>query len=883
MKLISCHIENFGKLHAFSCDFKPGINVIFKENGWGKTTLTVFLTVMFYGFVNEHKRSLLENERKRYTPWQRGTYGGQLVFVQKNKTYCLKRTFGKKLSEDTFNLTDATTNLASNDFSSRLGEEFFGIDRESFEKTLYLAQQDCQTNVTPGISAKIGNLTDEQADISGYETVKQKLKETLNHLTPKRKTGEINRLEQQKSELLAQLNQRPVVLKQASELKEKSSKQKLAVQQLQQQQAVLQQKMQALSKLKDQQVLTTQYQALKSQQQRLKAQLAEMKSSFPKGLPALEELSTCQQLAGQLENQRQLLQEQVLTPRQQQQLAELQQQFLACSVDQTVLKQRTADLFRLQELQQVSKNQQLSESEFQQLQNEQQYFTQHSLDKQQLENLSTLLRHYKAAEILLQQKNAAFSAWQQLNPEPKILDPKKQLLIWLTAAWGILAIIWLLIFHQPFWGVFLLIITGITGWLAKKQANQQEEKIKSQSKQSVDLANEVQRAQIDLQQLADELLKKLQVAQLNLTIAELAAQLPALQLQYQQFKQLQQRFQATQNSQQNIEIYQLKQKISAFLADYGIKVTTENEFSTQLQQLTFNWRQYQQLRKQQQTVDKKKAAIKSESLQLSSFFAEYGLKQLPEISTQLQKLRDVLLKITDLQQKWQENSAAIAKFKEKYNVSQLAEPIIGNPETLEKINQKFTENKRQTDHLQTQLNIFADQQTQLFDQLQQLDQAADQLDQLQEKLAAVKQRYQIIKLTDKYLKKAKDNFSARYMQPIMTAFEHYHQYLAATDPHQYQLDAELNLRVKGVSRQHDLEFLSDGYQDLIGICRRMSLIDAMYPQAQPPIIFDDPFANLDQAKLQGGLRLLQKLGKDHQIIYLTCHPSRTLTAIGRNS
>ena len=33
MRLISCHIENFGKLHELDIDFDPGERVIFEENG----------------------------------------------------------------------------------------------------------------------------------------------------------------------------------------------------------------------------------------------------------------------------------------------------------------------------------------------------------------------------------------------------------------------------------------------------------------------------------------------------------------------------------------------------------------------------------------------------------------------------------------------------------------------------------------------------------------------------------------------------------------------------------------------------------------------------------------------------------------------------------
>ena len=57
MKLIKCHIENFGKLSDFTYDFTDGCNTVCEENGWGKSTLAAFLRVMLFGFRNEGKRT----------------------------------------------------------------------------------------------------------------------------------------------------------------------------------------------------------------------------------------------------------------------------------------------------------------------------------------------------------------------------------------------------------------------------------------------------------------------------------------------------------------------------------------------------------------------------------------------------------------------------------------------------------------------------------------------------------------------------------------------------------------------------------------------------------------------------------------------------------
>ena len=140
MRLISCHIENFGKLHDYTIDFEKGANLICEENGWGKSTIAAFIRAMFYGLDGERKRNLEENERKRYTPWQGGVFGGQLTFEVDDKQYTVTRTFHE---QEEFELRDAKTNLLSADYSRNLGEELFKVDRTSFLRTVFIAQADC--------------------------------------------------------------------------------------------------------------------------------------------------------------------------------------------------------------------------------------------------------------------------------------------------------------------------------------------------------------------------------------------------------------------------------------------------------------------------------------------------------------------------------------------------------------------------------------------------------------------------------------------------------------------------------------------------------------------------------------------------------------------
>ena len=113
MKLIRLHVENFGKLQNLDFSFDKGLNVLLEENGWGKSTLAAFIKAMLYGMTASSRQSLDENERKKYTPWQGGAYGGSLEFSTASGKYRIERFFGAKESGDSFTLYDLATNCES--------------------------------------------------------------------------------------------------------------------------------------------------------------------------------------------------------------------------------------------------------------------------------------------------------------------------------------------------------------------------------------------------------------------------------------------------------------------------------------------------------------------------------------------------------------------------------------------------------------------------------------------------------------------------------------------------------------------------------------------------------------------------------------------------
>ena len=160
------------------------------------------------------------------------------------------------------------------------------------------------------------------------------------------------------------------------------------------------------------------------------------------------------------------------------------------------------------------------------------------------------------------------------------------------------------------------------------------------------------------------------------------------------------------------------------------------------------------------------------------------------------------------------------------------------------------------------------------ERLDHIAEEEERLVTLTERLDAKQHRYEIIASTDEYMSRARAAFTARYMEPIKRSFDAYYTLLAGEGADDYMLDADLRVTARACGARREIGLLSEGYQDLVGLCRRMAMIDAMYEEEKPFLLFDDPFVNLDGPKLERALSFLRSLSSHYQILYFTCHESR---------
>ena len=205
-------------------------------------------------------------------------------------------------------------------------------------------------------------------------------------------------------------------------------------------------------------------------------------------------------------------------------------------------------------------------------------------------------------------------------------------------------------------------------------------------------------------------------------------------------------------------------------------------------------------------------------------------------------------------------------------------------ESLKKLQNQLSEEHTLSDvesklqRISDELEVLGQHRKIYEQQLQAAEEKLDEITELEEKLeerkeelaeTALKLRH--LEKTANLLREAKEEFTAEYMEPIHTAFGKYLGMIAGEIGLKYRFDANSRLTIEESGAQRETRFFSAGYRDLMGICMRMALVDAMYKGEKPFIIMDDPFVNLDDNKTEGAMEFLEKASEEYPIIYFTCH------------
>ena len=152
-------------------------------------------------------------------------------------------------------------------------------------------------------------------------------------------------------------------------------------------------------------------------------------------------------------------------------------------------------------------------------------------------------------------------------------------------------------------------------------------------------------------------------------------------------------------------------------------------------------------------------------------------------------------------------------------------------------------------------------------------------------LADAEKSLSVIMKTMSFLEDAKHTMEREYLEILQRRFRVYYASLSGIPEEEASsvtLDRLLTAQTEAFGVRHGMEYCSRGSQDLIGLCIRLALVDALYADTDgtgtgeelPPLILDDPFVNLDAKHLAAARALLNRAAERFQILYFVCHESR---------
>ena len=868
MKLVQCKIENFGKLSDFSFDFSEGIHIICQKNGWGKSTLAAFIRIMFFGFENPGKQDKLVNERKRFTPWQGGVYGGSVTFEVDGKQYLMRRVFGKKEKDDEFELREADTNLPSEDFSANIGEELFGIDSASFRRTVFLSQQDCQAGTTDGIHAKLGNLVENTDDINSFQTVYDKLKDKTNKMIPTRKTGSLNKEMVVISDMENALREEESIANSIREVEELRKAQTERRENLDQEIQKAQKNQAKISETLDLGVKKKEYATLLAACQEAQEALAVMQNRFPdkEHIPSQEQVEKWREKQTQCEEYHDILLENQLTPEEMTSFRQVKRLLGDQIPSEEDMEELEEALKEYDGLKLTMLSERLTPEEEKGWEELSAKYPQGVPTEEEIQQTRDVWEEAQRKRETLTSKQAMIDTLSHVKEHRKNPNFLPSLLL---AVLALLAGFCISYFVQAASGVIvavlLLVMAVVIPFIRKK------EEIPEENSSLLQLQEELAADQESVQQGMEQMQSFCRKFSLSGEVGEIRTQLSTLQIDATKYRGLAARKEAV-DADKVKRFETLQTSLANFMKLYYPEGVPEEQWAFRLSSLKEQVRNFGRWSPKVNVYRDTESKFRECHKQLADSLQKYGFEIQNPVSRQLQDIRDMVNRYSQAQEVCRIAELRKAEFEQTNDSKKLMEmPEPENEDSLSEIHERL---EQYLEEKETVRKTIADYDN----QLQELQERADELAALRVELEERKEtydegirKYNLLLKTMELLQRARDTLTARYMGPVQKGFEKYYRMLTGEDASGYQFDAGANLTVQELGMSREIRFLSEGRKDLAGICTRMALVDAMYEGEKPFLVMDDPFVNLDDMKLKKATDFLQEIGKEYQVIYFTCH------------
>lgn len=822
MKLIDCYIENFGKLSDFKLSFSDGLNTVKKDNGYGKTTLSVFIKAMLYGLDDTKKMKLIENDRKHYMPWQGGRCGGSLTFMSGGKKYRIERTFMPKASDDTFTLYDTKTGKVSSDFSEKVGEELFGIDADGFERTVFLSEANLSgKNENKTVSAKLSNLVGCDGDLSVMDDAFLLLEKERKVIHRRGGAGEIGDIKARRAETERRLADLERLSEQYKEEEDRLGyiKNELDKAYVEKRRMVNEARLADEARLR--RTYEKQYAEMKASVDSDLRSFSSLKLFFKSGLPTPEEITRAKEMHAEAKR--------IYSAGEKERDSKLGalSDFFRCGADE-------AEFIKAKELANAISEKQ-KESEI----------------------IERTLIGAGAADNEISHSDAADSFIEKLSSAKKINKVNKSCHI--TIPFGIIltavgiglgALINPLLFFVSALGALILVF-GIKNSSDVKKANTSAG---FYNKANEFIQNEGYPPVSDRKALLD-------------ILYEIKSKAKAEEARRRESAESLERL-----SRLKEEIAELTRDACEFIAKFPR--TSAATVTDSIAEILRRRDIYLALSERETSLVKRKEEEFARAEKYKSHAQEF-LSRFPTVSDRpFDEINAKLVEYSTISRSIDRMKASLDAFAKEHGINPDAPSTYDKDEAAFSYDPTVIEEK--IAELERKKALSERQCKALSDELDLSDELQAERDSLIEKEKEYGERLDIILKTQKYLTEAKDSLTSKYLSKTKAAFDKYIGIIAKESGEDFHMDTSFAVMKNEKGALKSAEAYSRGTRDMYALAARFALIDSLYENESPFVILDDPFAYFDDSKLSRAASALSAIAKEKQIIYLTCSSARKI-------
>lgn len=820
MKLIECYIEGFGKLSNFKYSFSEGLNTVKAENGWGKTTLTVFIKAMLYGLDDTKKQKLTENDRKHYLPWNGQRCGGSLTVDAGEKRYIIERSFAQKASDDTFKLYDAKTMKESADFSENIGEELLGIDADGFLRTVFLSEANVSgKNENKSVSARLSGLVGYDGDLGVMDEAMELIEKQRKFYYKRGGGGEIGELDDRISSLTREIND---LTREGEEYSRTEAELAVINAELEKNEAD-RKKAANEARLQNEARLAgtyrKQYSEMRAAIEKDEATVAAHKEFFKSGIPTAEEIEKAREFLS--ESKRILEKKNADTDDGYARLSEL---FYAEDCDEKMATLRSTKE-RLEGARQRKSyiNEQISRN--------------FNVASSPAPSLSEAEGHISALANAKASKKANKS-WQFLLPIGIIA-------LFLGVVLGFFASS--MLYAVSAIGAILLVISIVI--MVSSGATKKESDAALAAKAFV-----------------------LRYTGVNVSDGELQGALQTLYQRASEAEGAQRRNRELfeKLAAEDAELKNANSTATSILEGFGIFDTGSTDSA--ISDLVRRYELYLALKRTRMSRDEER----TQELRLAVKYreqAEAFLSRFITVSDRpFDEINSKLLEYTAINRSLARMKESLEDFRISHNIDPNAVSaeddseykITLDPAALEAARVELTRKKTLAERRLAEIASF----------ISKKDDLIILREELSEKRTRYEEKLSVLVKTKEFLAEAKDSLTSKYLSKTKAAFDKYITLIGRVSPEDFKMDTSFAIMKNERGSLKDAEAYSRGTRDLIALAARLALVDSLYDEEKPFIVLDDPFAYFDDVTLRCALSALGAIAKEKQVIYLTCTDAR---------